>query len=49
MSENEVYKITGKLQKLWMLKHAREQFLIAATAQNLKRLVRFLGGVRDFV
>jgi hypothetical protein len=28
--------------RLWRLKHVREQFLMAATAQNLKRLVRFL-------
>jgi hypothetical protein len=29
--------------RLRRLKFAREQFLLAATAQNIKRLVRFLG------
>jgi hypothetical protein len=32
--------------RLRRLKHVREQFLMAATAQNLKRLVRYLATVR---
>ncbi len=36
-------RISLRRARLRRLRHVREQFLMAATAQNLKRLVRFLG------